>query len=378
MQLIFQQNEAKAKFEKEHPEAVKKRQTQTYEEVEKELMEHPFFLKELPKEGDPLPPLLEAFQQLKYSETDNSAADLLENYKQDGLFHFKLKKWRTSAMCFTEGLKYAEDSWEKAKLYNNRAACQFHLENFGSSLRDCEKALQYDKTYAKALIRALSCCSKLSKWDQLIKLHKQYARSVEATKEQKAEIDKLHMQAVRNSKFEAAQLRKSTLVQKLQDENDEKIIKAVEARGIRMKSKKFLRRDREASSDHRVQITTDGELIWPVLIFYPHLAESDLIKEFYEGATFQEELVELLEMNPPAWDSDKEFVIDNISVYFTDLDTGNYVKVDLLTKLKDALKHKKYILPENGVPAFFVMANGNPMCEMILSRMEDKQFEWKQ
>ena len=61
------------------------------EELEQELLNHPFFMKQMPEEGESLPPLIEAMQQLKYSTEDNTREDLLESYKKDGLFHFKLK-----------------------------------------------------------------------------------------------------------------------------------------------------------------------------------------------------------------------------------------------------------------------------------------------
>ncbi len=36
------------------------------------MEQHPFFMKKLPEEGEPLPPLLEAFQQLKYDPEENT------------------------------------------------------------------------------------------------------------------------------------------------------------------------------------------------------------------------------------------------------------------------------------------------------------------
>ena len=36
------------------------------------MEQHPFFMKKMPEEGEPLPPLLEAFQQLKYDPDENS------------------------------------------------------------------------------------------------------------------------------------------------------------------------------------------------------------------------------------------------------------------------------------------------------------------
>jgi len=37
-----------------------------------EIEQHPFFMTKLPEEGEPLPPLLEAIQQLKYDPEQNT------------------------------------------------------------------------------------------------------------------------------------------------------------------------------------------------------------------------------------------------------------------------------------------------------------------
>ena len=113
--------------------------------------QHPFFMKTLPEEGEPLPPLLEAFQQLKYDPEENTTEgqesvivlmahilhstlkmiDLALAYKDDGNFNFKLKKYRFAIANYTEGLKQKCGKSEvDAILYLNRAAAQFHLGNY--------------------------------------------------------------------------------------------------------------------------------------------------------------------------------------------------------------------------------------------------------
>ena len=118
------------------------------------MEQHPFFMKTLPEEGEPLPPLLEAFQQLKYDPEENttegkkfafsqfllicvlysstlSIPDLALSYKDDGNFNFKLKKYRFAIANYTEGLKQKCGKPEvDATLYLNRAAAQFHLGNY--------------------------------------------------------------------------------------------------------------------------------------------------------------------------------------------------------------------------------------------------------
>jgi hypothetical protein len=40
--------------------------------VIQEMEKHPFFMTKAPEAGEPLSPLMEGLQQLKYSETDNT------------------------------------------------------------------------------------------------------------------------------------------------------------------------------------------------------------------------------------------------------------------------------------------------------------------
>jgi hypothetical protein len=40
--------------------------------VKQEMENHPFFMTKAPEAGEPLSPLMEGLQQLKYSETDNT------------------------------------------------------------------------------------------------------------------------------------------------------------------------------------------------------------------------------------------------------------------------------------------------------------------
>jgi tetratricopeptide (TPR) repeat protein len=140
------------------------------------MMAHPFFMKASPSDSDDPAaetdsnPLLSALQQIKYSPEDNSPQELALSHKTDGLFHFKLKKYRTASLAFTEGLKYAtqttEDKELEANLYNNRGVCQFHLENYASALDDFKKASASKHNYCKSQRKAVECCLKLSKWEQ--------------------------------------------------------------------------------------------------------------------------------------------------------------------------------------------------------------------
>lgn len=58
-------------------------------------------------------------------------AELANNYKEDGNFNYKYKKYRLAILSYTEGIrtKCGDDNL-MAQLYNNRAASHFMLQNY--------------------------------------------------------------------------------------------------------------------------------------------------------------------------------------------------------------------------------------------------------
>lgn len=95
------------------------------------MNKHPFFMKEPPKPGDELHPMLEGIQQLKYDPMENTLEDLASTYKEDGNFDMKNKKYRMAIYSYTEGLNQKCENIElNASLYNNRSAAHFFLKNY--------------------------------------------------------------------------------------------------------------------------------------------------------------------------------------------------------------------------------------------------------
>lgn len=134
---------------------------------EEEIKKHPFFMKEAPKEGEELHPLLEGIQQLKYDPEENTKEELAENYKQDGTFYMKHKKFRMAIIGYTEGLKQKCENKElNAVLYNNRSVAHYYLRNYRSSLNDALKAVELNPEYMKSKIRAAHCYSHLERFTE--------------------------------------------------------------------------------------------------------------------------------------------------------------------------------------------------------------------
>lgn len=146
---------------------------------QEEMEKHPFFMKKPPEPGDELSPLMEGLQQLKYGKDENtpegtlfliiykllptlvfikylllliiihlnysskhamlvsdtkysfSYTELANNYKEDGNFNYKYKKYRLAILSYTEGIRTkCKDNDLMAQLYNNRAAAHFMLQNY--------------------------------------------------------------------------------------------------------------------------------------------------------------------------------------------------------------------------------------------------------
>lgn len=58
-------------------------------------------------------------------------AELANNYKEDGNFNYKYKKYRMAILSYTEGIRIrCKDNELMAQLYNNRAAAHFMLQNY--------------------------------------------------------------------------------------------------------------------------------------------------------------------------------------------------------------------------------------------------------
>lgn len=95
------------------------------------MAKHPFFMKEPPKPGDELHPMLEGIQQLKYDPMENTLEDLASTYKDDGNFDMKNKKYNMAIFSYTEGINQKCTNDElNASLYNNRSAAHFFLKNY--------------------------------------------------------------------------------------------------------------------------------------------------------------------------------------------------------------------------------------------------------
>ncbi|KAK1116586.1 hypothetical protein K0M31_018268 [Melipona bicolor] len=329
---------------------------------EKEIEKHPFFMKKAPELGEELSPLLEGLQQLKYGEDENTPEELANSYKEDGNFNFKHKKYRLAIMNYTEGIRIkCKDNDLMAQLYNNRAAAHFMLKNYRSSLNDCKFALKLKPNYAKVLNRAATCCFHVKDYEQCIDFCDQI---LDESSTDKIILHLKSQAAAAGERLKRDQRKQDRLEKKL-DEEEEELLDIIRSRGVNLELIEGKRnpdlKDLEPQvpqiAQNSVHLDAQNKLIWPVMILYPEVQQTDFIQNFHEDASLLEQLEQLFN-EPPEWDSEERYTIENINVYFEGKDKCSLHKVNICQSLGKILQDKRFIV-RGGTPAFLVFVNSS-------------------
>lgn len=329
---------------------------------EQEMEKHPFFMKKVPEPGEELSPLMEGLQQLKYGEDENTPEELANNYKEDGNFNFKYKKYRLAILSYTEGIRTkCKDVDLMAQLYNNRAAAHFMLKNYRSSLNDCKLALKLKSNYIKALNRAATCCLYIKDYDNCIDFCDQLLDESPTDKI----ILHLKSQAIAARDRLKRDKRKQDRLEKQLNKKEEELLNIIKRNGINLElteeNKNPDLKDLEPQvpqiAQNRVHLDAQNKLIWPVMILYPETQQTDFIQNFHEDTLLIEQLEQLFN-EPPEWDSQKRYILQNINVYFEGKDKCSLHKVDIGQSLGKILQDEQFIV-RGGTPAFLIFVKSS-------------------
>nr|CAD7444821.1 unnamed protein product [Timema bartmani] len=324
---------------------------------QEEMEKHPFFMSHPPSADQPLSPLMEGLQQLKYDEKENSPEDLANSYKEDGNFNFKIKKYRMAIVAYTEGLRHkCSDDKLNAQLHNNRAAAHFFLKNYRSCANDCKAALRLLPDYPKVQPRLAQCLFHLSQFDECVTSCDQILGEQPDNKEMKA----LRTKAMTAKKYKERDFRRKERTSHKSMEQERALLQVIADRGITLDKRGLP----DHSSEGRVHLS-GVSLVWPVMFLYPEHETTDLIEEFHEDTTFQEHL-ELMFESPPEWDRDRKYVLERLVVYWEDQETRHLHPVDKGTTLRQVLAHRRYVVVA-GRPSFLVLAEGSEAQKRILA-----------
>nr|CAD7262469.1 unnamed protein product [Timema shepardi] len=390
-----------------------------------EMEKHPFFMSQPPSGDQPLSPLMEGLQQLKYDETENSPEDLANSYKEDGNFNFKIKKYRMAIIAYSEGLRHkCSDDKLNAQLHNNRAAAHFFLKNYRSCANDCRAALRLLPDYPKVRARLAQCLFHLSQFDECVTTCDQILGQQPDNKEMKT----LRTKAMTAKKYKERDLRRKERTSHKSMEQERALLQVIADRGVTLDKRGLP----DHSSEGRVHLS-GVSLVWPVMFLYPEHETTDLIEEFHEDTTkktaretkkemggadnrkcssekrmeeikgviivedtrlggvvgqracrvearllrtgrsrFREHL-ELMFESPPEWDKERKYVLERLLVYWEDQETRRLHPVDKATTLRQVLAHRRYVVVA-GRPSFLVLAEGSEAQKRILALNAKSSF----
>lgn len=312
---------------------------------EEEMAKHPFFMKRVPEPGEEVHPLYEGMQQLKYDPAENTAEELAVNYKEDGNFYMKHKKFRMAVLGYTEGIAIkCQNADVNATLYNNRSAAQFFLQNYRSSYDDAMQALKYKPDYHKARWRAAQCADKLDKYDTCVDLCDQILHHDPNNEDAKA----LRKSCLDRKQKKLRDERKLTAAERRKKEQWEKVVGIIKNRKLTIEdlsageeiTEKILKPTYPPLEDYPVHLGSDGNLEWPVTFCYPEFMFSDFQQSVSEMFPMQD-IVHDLFMEPLENDREGNYVGENVNVYYLNRDLKKACLVDGKKCLKDVIQEKK-------------------------------------
>ena len=315
------------------------------ENWEKELEQHPLFMTKQP-ENDELPPVLEAMQQLKYGEDDNTKEELAQNYKEDGNRYFKAKNYRLAVQCYTTAINQKAETKElNSILFANRSAANFYLKNHRSSLLDALKSVELNNQNGKAVQRVIQCLTKLEKYDELLKF-------LENTNLDIPNRDELKQNAEEKLQLKERDQRKANLRERKEKQSitayQNQVLQELHKRGIKFKVDDLFNVVHPAAADSKVRFNeNDDSISFPVLFVYPEVANCDFIEKFNENDQLYQHLIAILddESNQPGWNSNRMFSSESVTVKFMTMNsTKDEIPVDKYASLGEILKNPKLVL----------------------------------
>uniref|UniRef100_A0A1A9VJD6 Cns1/TTC4 wheel domain-containing protein n=1 Tax=Glossina austeni TaxID=7395 RepID=A0A1A9VJD6_GLOAU len=355
--------ELAAKLDAELDEFIDGLEKKRYEEGwpedrwQEEMEKHPFFMRKAPQPGDEVHPMLAGLQKLKYDPEENTKEELALNYKEDGNFYMKHKKFRMAVYSFTEGLKVNCDNDDvQATLYNNRSAAQFFLKNYRSALADAQTALSYKPDYVKALWRAAQCASHLQRFDLCAQLCEDLLDHNSDHQMAKELLKKNSFE-----KMETARNHRKQLIKAKRDlEEFHRLKEALEERQVKFECKssitmELIKPKFSPLEDFPVHLDDEDQktLIWPAAFSYPEFLFSDFQQQLSEEVTMFDCLTSMF-AEPLPQDKGGQYFVDNLNVYYENRKLGTVHKVDLEKTIKEIMKEKSFFIT-GGALLFYVV-----------------------
>ncbi|KAK7470989.1 ribosomal protein S7A, variant 2 [Stygiomarasmius scandens] len=239
--------------------------------------------------------------------------EVAQNFKEQGNDYFKGKRWREALGFYTQGIDAKPtDSALQEALLCNRAACNLELQNYGSVLRDCSKAIELNPKSSKAYYRSALALVALERFDEAINCCLcclQFDPKNKSVETVLLKAEKLQREKDKKEQQKQERIRK-------ENEAKMRLDKAFQERNIiALPNPKGSQNPYSPHFDP--EDPTQSSLIIPVFFLYPQYATSDVIPEFVEDTPFTAHLEIMFPPNaaPPEWDAKHEYMNGNLVIY---------------------------------------------------------------
>ncbi|GMS82928.1 hypothetical protein PENTCL1PPCAC_5103, partial [Pristionchus entomophagus] len=348
-----------------------------FEQWSRELDEHPAFMKnadDLAKAANgQYGETIQALQALKYDhgETEEEKKETAEGHKLEGNKHFKLQKYRWASEAYTNGIKVmCSDRALNSVLYQNRAAAQARIGNKRSAIKDCATARKFDPQNLKAVIRGAECLLELGyasdtlQWiDAALKTYDVVDDGeplLKTVADLRAKAEKEEEREERDRRKKRAEFAKELVEKK-------KLLEALSARNLNFAPRlpfnkpelfewSLIEVNMPQLHDHqRVSFNEEGNLMWPLLIQYPEVGQTDVMTECDETTMVGTLLQEVLS-SPAEWDPDHKFKMDAVSFFVSDQYEEYLMEVYPWTSFKEAFSYPGYQIKQ-GLPVLMIVTN---------------------
>ncbi|GAB0096395.1 tetratricopeptide repeat protein 4 [Sergentomyia squamirostris] len=327
---------------------------------QEEMEKHPFFMKRPPEVGEKVDPLVEGLQQLKYDPAENTPDELALNYKEDGNFHMKYRKYRVAILCYTEGLRVKSIDGEiNATLLNNRSAAHYFLKNFRSAMLDAQKAVKLKPEYKKPHIRAAKCAEVLNKHDLCMEICDQILTYDPSEKD----VLKMRKDCQNRKAVKEREQRKLAAEERKKQEAKERLIMEIKKREIRFEEierKKFpeltmdvLKPKYLPVEEFPVCLSSDNQLCWPVVFCFPEFNISDFQQQLDESFLLADCITDILFENEDR-DEEGKYNIDTVRVYYENNCLGKTFVVNMDLTLKEITQLSTFLI-SGGCLTFYIL-----------------------
>ena len=345
----------------------------TDENIDEILATHPAFMNKQPTaEEIENNPLLKGLQEIQY-DPDDTPYEKAKAYKKDGNFQFKCKKYKFACVAYTEALRAnCTDTEMLTVLYSNRAAANYHLENYRSSLLDSTQAVKLSPHRIKSLLRCAQCCQKLKRWEDAIG----WCRIIQSLEADNKAAQDIQASCTKEKKIEERNNRKMTLAKQKEEKKQQQLVDAIELRKINLKLPDIDNSSDDESDDiatngitkglKNVYLDENNTLVWPVLFLYPEFQTTDFIETYHENVPFSDVLENVFAQHAD-WDLNHHYVVSELLLFYENTENETLYEVPLSKTLGEVLSHSSYVV-QASTPNLFVVSKLSSFAETFKAK----------